>query len=360
MPKINWSHPEDLGHLHTFQVMLRIWMEEHPKVRFADVLLCTGPSWLCSELSMRSLKPVVVLDQLTPTEGIWPQNHNITMLMETFFGNVINDLKSGPPLRGLVVRDEMRRAYKYGFEGIDGHAWPFVSSLSLYISARYPKCTRGASVLVMRPGSLHPFAASLRGRLFWATLLQFETPSAPWRFRLLHLSRERLSFAQLANHRAAVWIHTSGFGKATLKDLQVMEIPIFAPGRLLQASISGYGRCNKFVFDTDNISSWTYLLCRELAHGAQIQTMSGHFRYPHIVHFVSVTDLVWQLARRDCDEMDDISRQMRVWNAMLVAEDEGFWRDVILGLRAWHRSDFRPPLAGDLVCSRVRQLPCHM
>ena len=92
-----------------------------------------------------------------------------------------------------------------------------------------------------------------------------KSEASPWRFRLLPYSAERLSYAEIAAHRAAVFIPRVWYGKLplgfsillfgqssilsredhlwpvskprTFKDLITMEIPLFMPDLELQAGL---------------------------------------------------------------------------------------------------------------------------
>lgn len=123
----------------------------------------------------------------------------------------------------------------------------------------------------------------------------------------------------------------------TLKDLQVMEIPIFSPGQQMQATISmmsGSIKCRKKPGQQE---TWQYVLCREVAITPWLPLFAT-FRYPGIIHFDSATDLVLQLASRGCPELEAISSKMRRWNAAAVEDDASFWRDAITALDVWNKA----------------------
>lgn len=319
---------------HDFNLRFRDFLDYQPQARRSEVLLCVSPIWICGTMRMLAAKPVLVLD--LPDFGL--SGPPVGPVPPQPFGRLFaKDLVAGPPLRGVFVREDMMR----GYHGVDknefGIAWPFVGLLSLYVSARY-SCREDNRVLVMRAGSLYRFAPTIRGRLMFATLLQFETQTSPWHFRLLHESAERLSYEQLADHRAAIWVPLNMASKMTFKDLQIMEIPIFVPAHSLQASISAR-QVGKSCKDIALFGpAWAYIQCREV-YISQWLAVSPAFRYPHLLHFESVTDLMLQLQSHPCSSLAAISAAMRTWNEALIAEDTRFWKDSILALMAWHKQE---------------------
>jgi len=318
--------------------IFRFLFEDEPRARAAEVLLCTMPLWLCCALRLVSTIPVLALDLPEFALGAFPEWSKNTM---SKWGNrmhtnlFFSDLKRGPPLKSLFVREDLMRGYHGLDKGEPEMIWPFVALNSLYISARYPGCNAGQRILVMRAGSQMRFASTMRGRLFFATLLQFETMVSPWHFRMMHESDERLSYEKLADHRAAVWVPLNMASKMTLKDLQTLEIPMWVPGHKLQTSISSrqFGKnCRKICVD---LPAWACIQCREVRIGRWLP-LSPLFRYPFTSHFDSLSDLVVSLSSKTCDDMQEISDKMRAWNRAAVASDQEFWRSAILGLHVWN------------------------
>lgn len=215
-----------------------------------------------------------------------------------------------------------------------GFFHPFVHLPSLYIQARY-ECRDVSDVVVMREGSLGRFSIMMRGRVFFAALAQMTPacswrPSCPWKFRILPYLRERLPYGHIARHRAAVFIPSVWYGKITFKDLITMEIPLFMPDLDLQASISQSHEiwgCGPWM----TAPKWVLSFCTALRIQHRLP-QSSFFRYAHIQHFSSLTDLVHRLASLDCAGLREINARMRDLNAAILRDDLGFWRTAITAL----------------------------
>ena len=265
----------------------------------------------------------------------------VDVLQTAKFRLFVKDMEQGPPLRSLLVREDLGRGYHVTGWREAGHFHPAVSGLTLYIQASGAhtySCKSSADVLIMREGSLFRFFPTFRGRVFLALLESFVTPSSPWHFKVLPTSTERLSFSQMAQHRAAVFMQKWLAAKMTLKDLLILEIPLFTPGPHMQASISAhnfalpdYG-CT-LASRIEN-HSWAGPFCREVKFYPWMNLMPA-FRYPHIRHFESLIDLVSQLTAHTCESLSKISFQMRRWNRALLTEDESFWMNAIWALNHW-------------------------
>jgi len=226
-------------------------------------------------------------------------------------------------IKSLWVVDEPMR----GYGKWRGTFVPFVSMLSIHIEERY-EC-RG-DVLVMREGSYGRFSVTLRGRVFFASLAQFVTESSPWRFRQLPYSSMRLSYRQLAKHRAAVFVPLMPGTKVTMKDLLTMQMPLFMPGLEMQASISAQWACVA-QFES-NAPPWVLTQCRTEEMEPWLP-LSGFMRHPYVQHFESLTDLVMKLAAMDCNDLTALSASMGRWNEALINDDAKFWQTAIEAMR---------------------------
>ncbi|CAE8736773.1 unnamed protein product [Polarella glacialis] len=285
--------PEKLDH---GEMLLRLQMLllGQPRARAAEVLLCTAPLWLCTTLLLAAAdsRPLLALCLVKHELGAPPDFgagearqvlsqqvvQPLAELIRSATGGSNGDRTAAP--RTLWVREDMARSYA-NFELYEfGNFHPFVWLPSIYITARYD-CRETADVLVMREGSLGRFATTIRGKVFYSALERMVPvcawiPACPWGFRLLPYSKDRLSYEELARHRAAVFIPSVWYGKLTFKDLVTMEIPLFVPDLSLQAQT----------------------LCKTVR--------------------ASLADLVQQLARLDCVALRSLSARMKEWNAMLL------------------------------------------
>lgn len=313
-----------------FQLLLRAFLEDDPAASKADVILCTGPMWLSFSLHLAANVPVASLDLVNFDTGGYGGGP-----VEDRHGQsrpFLEDLMHGPPLRGLMVREDLFRGYRGFDRGELGITFPYVGALSMFIKERY-KCIEGAEALVMRPGSAGKWGKTLRGRLFFSAMRQFETESAPWRFRLLHMEDTRLSFEEIAHHRVAIWVPMVT-GKMTFKDLLTAEIPVFSPDQRLQASILSVAKSGALKC-LQHGHPWLQVFCREALWGPVLPLLTT-FRHPGIAHFSSVTDLVLKLSRLDCPALERISLLMHRFNAMIIADDEKFWREALVALKVWN------------------------
>lgn len=332
-----------------FLATLRGHMERHPRALSADVVLCTASLWLCTALRAVSPRPVLTLCLVGFFSFAPPDlKRDYATLLESASDLYARQLASaltgrGQPPRGLLVREDLYRGYGNPAMMEVGTFHPFVALPSIYITAR-AECREHYDVLVMREGSRQRFQTRMRGLLLLSTLLQFETPSSPWRFRILSFSKERLSYEDLGRHRAVLWLPLVAYGKMTFKDLITMEIPIFAPDAAMMASIAAQGNwhaCSR-ISTFYGEPHWAYTLCRETKIAYWLPLMPL-YRYPHVVYFESLTDLVLKLAKRDCDDFRLISARMSLWNAAAVVDDAAFWRSAVLSLHAWSAA----PESGD-------------
>lgn len=322
-----------------FTLALQAAFGRHPRAKAADVLLCTAPLWLCATLLLASIRPLLSLCLVRHDIGMppgptveWARRHVLEQVVEPLAESV-NSVSGSVP-RALWVREDVARSYtnleleEYGF------FHPFVHLPSLYIQARY-ECRDVSDVVVMREGSLGRFSIMMRGRVFFAALAQMTPacswrPSCPWKFRILPYLRERLPYGHIARHRAAVFIPSVWYGKITFKDLITMEIPLFMPDLDLQASISQSHEiwgCGPWM----TAPKWVLSFCTALRIQHRLP-QSSFFRYAHIQHFSSLTDLVHRLASLDCAGLREINARMRDLNAAILRDDLGFWRTAITAL----------------------------
>jgi len=303
-----------------FEGIIREVFEKNSHIRDSDVFLCNAPEWLCvvivlvgkiSTISLSLFKPTLGAPESLTEEHVKKWQQKLNPLQH---GQEYNEVKS------LVVVDEPMRAYNTIW---NKNSYPFVSLLSMYISERY-QC-RG-DVLVMREGSYGRFSVTLRGRVFFAALAQFVTDSSPFRFRQLPYSSMRLSYRELSHHRAAIFVPLMPGTKVTFKDMVTMEIPLFMPDMELQGSISAHWTC--VAQYEDNAPAWLVTQCRTEEKEPWLR-LSGFMRHPHVQHFMSLTDLVAQLAAMDCTDLEVLSTKMHTWNEALIADDAHFWRTAI-------------------------------
>jgi len=316
-----------------FDYQLALALGTNSRATVAEVLLCTAATWVCFTASQLSQKPILTLDLYSPLHGSPkygdPDAEN--ELMRTIFklnAQQFENSKNYGPFASVWVRDNPLRGYPIEPWGT---FFPFVAMLSLHISERY--ACRG-DVLIMREGSLGRFSVTFRGRIFFATLAQFVTDASPWRFRQLPYSKLRLSYRQIAEHRAAVFVPMIPSTKVTFKDLVTMEMPLFLPSAQLQESVSAPWACAAQY--AAGAPEWVLTLCRIEVLGPQLG-LSEFMRHPYVQHFESLTDLVAQLASMDCADLSALSNKMSRWNEALIKDDEVFWRSAFGALRAERR-----------------------
>ncbi|CAE7350792.1 unnamed protein product [Symbiodinium natans] len=332
-----WSaDPADHG---DFLVRLSTLLS-HPRMHAGEVLVCAAPLWLCASLLLVNAqrKPLLSLCLMRHDLG-GPPGFTASQAREVLRQDVVEPLAAavtgGRQLRNLWVREDMARSYgNFELEEYDNFH-PFVWLPSLYIEDRYSGCYDTADVVVMREGSLGRFAPTIHGHLFFSLLMQIVPsvgwkPASPWRFRLLPYTTERLSYSEIASHRAAVFIPRVWYGKLTFKDLVTMEIPLFMPDLELQASIStlhsewGCGRWAQH-------ETWAQMLCKAVRVTHRLP-QSSFFRHPYVKRFGSAVDLVRQLVMMDCAALLQVNQDVRRWNSMLLQDDLAFWRTAIQAL----------------------------
>eukprot|EP00929_Paragymnodinium_shiwhaense_P049431 TRINITY_DN24936_c0_g1_i1.p1 TRINITY_DN24936_c0_g1~~TRINITY_DN24936_c0_g1_i1.p1 ORF type:complete len:949 (-),score=74.04 TRINITY_DN24936_c0_g1_i1:620-3466(-) len=330
---------DGLGHKELLAVLQHSF-ESHPRASQAEVIFCTAPLWLCASLLLVSARPIISLCLMSHGPGA-PPGFGAPEARRVLRQKVVKPLEDamlqpGAVPRHLWVREDITRSYANLYLREYGHFHPFVSLLSTYITARYT-CSETSDVVVMREGSLGRFAPTLRGNLLF-TALAHSSPicgwqqRCAWQFKVLPYTKDRLSYEEIARHRAAVFVPLIWYGKMTFKDLITMRIPLFMPSAELQEAVSSvheHWGCGLWQIE----ERWARLLCRRLRIRHRLE-LSSFFRYPHVQQFGSLADLLRQLAALDCPALQKISQQMMAWNSALVTDDLNFWKTAVTAIRS--------------------------
>lgn len=368
-----WGSSFGLG---DFRGHLRAALATGLRLKAADLLFCIAAMWVCAMLAGIDGRPQLALDLVLPTlhapddlaQDPAPIFTQQLVLWREFQAWV--ERRPGARLRRLWVREEPLRSYGYGEFGpvqkfampleARGIFYPFVTMHAIHIQDRYACIPEQRNIIVMREGSSSwsgKFSMTVVGKFFLNIFKLCAKKGSPWNVRLLPFSQDRLSYAEIADHRAAVWMPLAHYAKQTFNDLVMMGMPLFMPNERLQSSISRILFCaipaevNKPLAHREE--------CRWQMVGRRL-ALAKFLRHPHVERFGSLADLVARLSEAQCPELQARSERMRRWNAVQVEEDAAFWKLAVEALLAEARA---PPEPGDkipgagLAASSQRSLP---
>lgn len=121
---------------------------------------------------------------------------------------------------------------------------------------------------------------------------------------------------------------------------------MFYPSRRFFSSLLGHRgspNCTQAALISE-LAPWAPGLCGWVFQAQQLE-LSKFYRYPHLLHFAGLGDLLHQLVAFDAERAAEVSSRMRDFNAELLADDSAFWSTAISALACGRRISGLPVVA---------------